>query len=81
MKLTDLEPKFLVIENPTSFRMTDDLTEADGLDLLCPVCFQKNGGAVGTHHIHCWRPHVPQTIAPIPGRWEFLGTGYGDLTL
>ena len=25
------------------------LAEAQGIHFLCPVCFQQNGGAVGTH--------------------------------
>jgi hypothetical protein len=29
----------------------------------------------------CWRPRVPQTWPPVPGRWEMLGTGLADLTL
>lgn len=61
--------------------MTDDITTADGIEFLCPVCFKANGGKVGTHSSICWRPHVPQTVNPKPGRWEFRGTGYEDITL
>jgi hypothetical protein len=81
MRLVDLEPRFLKILDSGCYRMVDALEEADGLDFLCPLCFTTNSGRVGTHHVICWRPHVPQTTNPIPGRWEFKGTGYGDLTL
>ena len=81
MKLTELKPTFLTREDDKSFRMTDDITKADGVEFLCPVCFKANNGPVGTHAIICWAPHVPQTTNPTPGRWNLNGTGYGDLTL
>lgn len=59
----------------------DTVAEADGVIFLCPKCFTANGGSVGTHSVICWRPHVPQTEDPKPGRWEFQGTGLADLTL
>lgn len=81
MKLTELKPEFLKIESERSYRKTDDIKEADGVFFLCPVCFKKNNGEKGTHYAICWRPHVPFTFKPVPGRWEFSGTGYEDLTL
>ena len=81
MNLTDLEPQFLKVESPTSYRYVAAVAEADGITLLCPTCFQKNNGPVGTHSLMLWQPRVPQDITPGPGRWVFLGTGYGDLTL
>lgn len=81
MKLADLAPHFLLIVDPHHFKMVDAITEADGIEFLCPLCFTANSGPVGTHGIICWRPHVPQTIDPTPGRWQFQGNGYGDLTL
>lgn len=81
-RLRELEATFLRREDDTHFRQIgDDLTRADGLLFLCPKCFIANGGRVGTHHIICWRPHVPQTTTPVPGRWEFHGTGLEDCTL
>lgn len=59
----------------------DAIADADGIWLDCPVCFQANGGPVGTHAIICWRPRVPAEVFPKPGRWEFEGTGIDDLTL
>jgi len=59
----------------------DALADADGIMFLCPKCFAANGGPVGTHSVICWRPRVPANVSPGPGRWEFHGTGYGDLSL
>lgn len=84
MRLTDLEPHFLLFEagwESKTFRMTDELAGAHGVEFLCPKCFQANGGRVGTHVVICWTPQVPQTESPTPGRWELVGTGYQDLTL
>lgn len=81
MKLRELEPQFLAREDDTHFRIVDSIEEADGVDFLCLKCFVANGGPVGTHRVICWRPRVPQTTTPRPGRWEFQGTGLDDLTL
>lgn len=81
MTLRELEPQFLKHTSDTTWSHVNSITEADGIIFLCPVCFKANGGNVGTHSIICWRPHIPQTTSPTPGRWEFQGTGYDDLTL
>lgn len=83
MKLTDLEPQFLKIEEPNrSYKHVDTIAEADGIWFLCPKCYVANGNSnVGTHMVICWAPHVPQTEHPIPGRWNLVGSGYADLTL
>lgn len=87
MKLTDLEAVFWRIEKPLPGaelghrREVDHIGQADGIFFLCPKCFAANGGPVGTHGIVCWRPHVPLSEPPKPGRWEFVGTGLADLTL
>lgn len=81
MKLTELEPSFLKRTGDRSHQMIDDMSQADGIMFLCPVCFVKNNGAVGTHSIICWNPSVPVNITPGPGRWSMHGTGYTDLTL
>lgn len=82
MTLLDLEAEFCVIESPLSFRLTDNLSEAHGVMFLCPVCFQKNGGNVGTHSVLCWfnGRGVPVDRTPLPGRWNPAGTGLDDLT-
>lgn len=82
MRLTELHPKFLKIKDERTYSITDELIGCDGVDFLCPVCFAANGNSSkGTHSIICWQPHVPQTHHPIPGRWNFQGTCYEDLTL
>lgn len=57
------------------------MEEADGVQFLCPLCFLKNRGSVGTHYVICWRPHVDPQIHPKPGRWEFHGRALEDLSL
>jgi hypothetical protein len=60
---------------------TETIADADGVYFLCPKCFAENGGPIGTHSVICWRPRMPAEVLPGPGRWEFVGTGLGDLTL
>jgi hypothetical protein len=81
MRLTELEPSFVKIIDDKRHQLDVPLADADGIMFLCPKCFKDNGGAVGTHQIICWAPHVPQSRAPGPGRWNLTGTGYEDLTL
>lgn len=59
----------------------DAIGDADGILFHCPKCFKANSGPVGTHAVVCWRPRVLAEVDPKPGRWEFEGTGYADLTL
>ena len=81
MKLKELNPHFLKFHSESSYAQIDDIKQADGLLFLCPVCFEKNKGSVGTHSIICWQPHIPLDVSPKPGRWSFHGTGYDDLEL
>jgi hypothetical protein len=82
MKISELEAQFLKCEEGgRTWRHVESIGEADGIIFLCPVCFTANKGNIGTHSIICWRPHIPQSVTPGPGRWQFVGTGYGDLTL
>lgn len=94
MKLRELEPSFLRYEerqepDPDSGKDTTrryfvevpTLAEAEGVEFLCPVCFKKNGGNVGTHHVICWfNGKVSEKVSPKPGRWNPSGTGLDDLT-
>lgn len=81
VKLTDLEGRFLRRVDDKHYENVDTIEEADGVLFLCPTCFKVNQGAVGTHSVICWQPHVPQSTFPRPGRWKFEGTGLSDLTL
>lgn len=84
MKLLDLEPRFLKRtpkDGQEIHTYVETVEEADGVLFLCPLCFQTNNGSIGTHSVLCWRPNVPKEINPSPGRWDFQGSGYHDLTL
>lgn len=80
-RLTELDPQFLKRTDDSHWQHVERIGEADGIIFLCPACFEQNNGPVGTHSIICWRPSVPQSTSPTPGRWEFEGNGYYDLTL
>lgn len=80
--LLDLEPEFLKVIDERMFHCEGvSIDEADGICFLCPKCFAANSGSCGTHSVICWRPNVPQTIHPTPGRWDFRGNGFEDLSL
>jgi hypothetical protein len=82
MKLTDLDASFIKLADERgSYRTDATFEDCDGVEFLCPKCFAENNGPVGTHMVLCWKPHVPQTISPKPGRWNHRGTGMHDLTL
>ena len=61
----------------------DTLAEAQGVQFLCPKCFEQNKGRAGTHGVICWFRDrgVPDAVFPRPGRWAVSGTGLADLTL
>lgn len=80
--LEELEGRLCKILDERTFQHEGvSFAEADGVMFLCPKCFEVNGGSVGTHSVICWRPRVPQTWNPKPGRWEFEGSSLDDLTL
>jgi hypothetical protein len=83
LRLTDLEPEFLVVESPGHWRTVGDISAAQGIEFLCPKCFAANGGPVGTHAVICWSRSrgAPDDESPGPGRWKIEGTGFADLTL
>jgi hypothetical protein len=81
VKLRELNAQFLKCESQSCYRVVETLAEADGLMHLCPVCFKRNGGPVGTESmIHWFRGKVPDDAYPGPGRWTPRGTGIDDLT-
>ena len=81
MKLTELEGKFIRVVDDRIREYVDTIDQADGVIFLCPVCWKKNGGSMGTESMICWKPSVPQTISPSGGRWNLVGTGLDDLSL
>lgn len=63
---------------------SEDFAHADGIQFLCPACFAKNNGPIGTESVIAWfrnRPHVGADAMPGPGRWAATGTSFEDLTL
>lgn len=83
MKLTDLSPEFMRTLDDADHRMCACSFEAaQGVMFLCPACFKKNGGEVGTHEILVWFADkgVHESWSPTP-RWVMTGTGMHDLTL
>jgi hypothetical protein len=86
MKLATLEPQFLRYEardGKESWCDVARIEDAHGIEFLCPGCFEKNGGAVGTPVIVCWSRSrgTPDDARPGPGRWKMTGTAFDDLTL
>lgn len=63
------------------FHCVATVAEADSVTFLCPACFEKNGGPVGTHGIHVtFGRDVPKEADPNP-RWNASGTTIDDLVL
>jgi hypothetical protein len=84
--LRQLEAEFLtyhVDADATRWTQVTSIEQAQGVRFLCPKCFHKNGGNVGTHSVICWSRSrgVPETATPGPGRWSLHGTSLDDLTL
>lgn len=91
MKLTELEPQFVRHEMRNSQKIdvhVNSLQEATGIFFLCPVCWKKNKGPIGTHGIIVtFRDRdVPDELGShnkegLPTRWLVSGNNYDDLTL
>jgi hypothetical protein len=81
VKLSELEPQFLRY-TATDYVYVNTLAQAQGIKFLCPKCFERNGGAVGTHIVVVWfnGRDVDAIAVPTP-RWGVSGTGYTDLTI
>ena len=90
MRLTELEPRFIRHETRDGGEFSvpvDTLADAQSVEFLCPVCFAKNGGAVGTHLVivtFAGRGSADhqgsQSRNGGPSRWTVSGTGFDDLT-
>lgn len=84
MKLADFDPHFVKILSNGHYQMVDSLADAQGIHFLCPKCFSKNNGPVGTHLVLVWFKDrgVPENELPLPGRWTVTGgADMSDLTL
>lgn len=90
MRLTELEPLFIRYESREAdeYKVPVPLAEAQGIFFLCPVCFTKNNGPVGTHGVEVTfrdrgvaDDQGSHNTAGEPSRWAVTGTGVEDLTL
>lgn len=71
LRLIDLEPHTLEEATPEGWREDGEWANAVGLRFLCPKCFIENANSdIGVHSVICWKPIVPQTCTPRPGRWD-----------
>lgn len=68
--------------------MVQTLAEAQGIWMLCPLCFARNGGPIGTHICTATFAGrgVPDHLGTHndqkqPVRWNVSGSGFADLTL
>lgn len=69
------------------YHCVQTVAEADSLTFLCPACFEKNNGSVGTHSVHVTfaNRNVPDEAGSRgsngPTRWDVSGTTLDDLVL
>jgi hypothetical protein len=95
MRFTELEPQFMRYETRPQpqadagkyLHHVNSLDEAQGIHFLCPICFVKNGGNVGTHLIEVTfsgrgvsDDEGSHNREGKPSRWGVSGTGYSDLS-
>jgi hypothetical protein len=82
--LRELNGEFVKRIDARTRRVVKTLKSADGVQYLCPVCYEKNGGKVGTHWILHWFTGrgVLDGETPGPDRWNVVppSTGLDDLT-
>ena len=74
-KLIDLDPHMLKRVAPLAYEHTDDVRDAEGLQLWCPACdwaSDRIGGNKCSHTIILWGDAA---------RWGFVGRDYRDLSL
>ena len=93
MTLRELEAEFIRYDRSPEGREVytyiESLAEAQGIVFLCPLCFGKNNGPVGTHSvvISFDGKGVPEdqgshNSSGQPFRWSIIGgTGLDDLQL
>lgn len=91
MRLSILEPQFVkhtLGDNKKIDIHVHTLEESNGIFFLCPVCWNKNNGPVGTHGIVVTfhGRNVPDELGSHnkegqPTRWNVSGNSYENLTL
>lgn len=83
MKLRDLEARLVQSITLTRFRTdVESVGEAHGVMFLCPGCWKRNRGPVGTHSILVWFDGrgLPDDLEPVT-RWQAIGNTIDDLEL
>ncbi len=81
-RLADMEGRLYRREADGALVRVETVAEADGVMFLCPSCYDRNSGDVGTHSILVWIAgrEIPASETPLP-RWDASGTALADLTL
>lgn len=77
------------VEGPREYSVVvETLADAQGIRFLCPLCFAKNNGMVGTHEIEvtfegrgATDKQGSHNKSGAAVRWNVQGTGLDDLTL
>jgi hypothetical protein len=67
----------------TTLHRVETLAEAQGMWMLCPKCFQENGGRVGTHSVLVLFDGrgVPADVCIGTARWNVSGNSLADVTV
>jgi hypothetical protein len=90
MRLEELEPTFVRYETKEAEYLikVPDLKSAQGIKFLCPSCFVKNSGSIGTHGLEVTFSgrgakdnQGSRNRLGKPSRWNVSGSCYADLTL
>lgn len=82
-----LNPHFPASWRIQGYGQVATLAEAHGVWFLCPLCFQRNKGSVGTHSVmagfagRCPPGSYTQNKSGQDSRWVASGTGLDDLIL
>lgn len=84
MRLTDLKPRWMTEVGASGHRegQVSRQQDAQGIRMLCPLCFRQNGGSIGTHSVIVpfKDRNVPADAYPRMARWEASGNDFTDLT-
>jgi len=86
VKFVDLEPSWVCWKSEDGrvfLPKAESIEKAHGVMFLCPKCFERNNGPIGTHSLICWSSSAgaPEEATPGPGRWKMDGTSFDDLSL
>jgi len=84
MKLIELNPQWKKVDGSDErggFIMADGFDDAECILILCPLCFQKNKGAEGTHSVFIPNPKMKRDFLGGHARWEMTGNDFNNLTV